>query len=263
VPLLAAIKHDEPMRGARPKQMIRALMHQAGLELPRRNGLRSTMAAALAPVARQFAPGTVIDVGVAWGTPGLLRAFPNARLLLIEPLEEFEDALQRLADRRGARVVRAAVGRQPGALELNVTTGLSDTSSYRSVDDVCVQRRTVPVTTVDLEVARWGLPGPYLLKIDVQGAELDVLCGATNTLQSTEVVLLEASLFDLYEGAPDVTAVIRRLDDLGFVLYDVFGGDRRPLDGALAQVDLVFSRRDGTLRRAHSYRSRPAANAAP
>ncbi|HEV2776388.1 MAG TPA: hypothetical protein VGV90_12410, partial [Solirubrobacteraceae bacterium] len=91
---------------------------------------------------------------------------------------------------------------------------------------------------------------------------LDVLAGAATTLQSTELILLEASLFHLYEDAPDVATVVRRLDELGFVLYDVFGGDRRPLDGALAQVDLAFSRRDGVLRRDQRYGVGGAASAA-
>ena len=254
-----AVEDDAPMRGARLRQVIRASLHGRGLELPRRGVLRSTMGAALAPLARRFTPATVIDVGVAWGTPGLLCAFPHARLLLIEPLAEFDRPLRRLAARRGAHVVRAAAGRQAGSIELNVTPGLSDTSAYRSADDVRAQRRTVPVTTIDAEVERLALPGPYVLKIDVQGGELDVLAGATTTLRCTELILLEASLFDLYEGAPDVTAVVEHLDALGFALHDVFGGDRRPLDGALAQVDLAFARRDGVLRREQRY---GAANAA-
>lgn len=250
------------MGGARRmRQTIRAYMHSRGLELWRRGGLRSTLRSALVPVARQFTPGTVIDVGVAWGTPGLLRAFPDARLLLIEPLAEFDVALRLLADRRDAVVVRAAAGRESGSMELNVTSALSDTSSYASADAVGVQRRTVPVTTVDAEVERCELPGPYVLKIDIQGGELEVLAGATNTLESTELIVLEASLFHLYQGAPDVTLVIKRLEAMGFVLYDVFGGDRRPLDGALAQVDLAFARRDGVLRRSHRYGGGPSAAA--
>jgi FkbM family methyltransferase len=221
--------------------------------------LRSTLRSALAPVARQFTPGTVIDVGVAWGTPGLLRAFPDARLLLIEPLAEFDAVLRRLADRRDAVVVHAAAGREAGSIELNVTPALSDASSYASADAVDVRRRVVPVTTVDAEVRRSDLPGPYLLKIDVQGGELEVLAGATKTLEHTELIVLEASLFHLYDGAPDITLVIKYLDAIGFVLYDVFGGDRRPLDGALAQVDLAFARRGGVLRRSHRYGADPAA----
>jgi hypothetical protein len=36
--------------------------------------------------------------------------------------------------------------------------------------------------------------------------------------------------------------------DRGFVIYDVFGGHLRPLDGALAQLDVAFARIDGVLR---------------
>ena len=49
----------------------------------------------------QFAPRTVIDVGVEAGTPELYRAFPDADLLLVEPMEEWRDHLYRLGTLQG------------------------------------------------------------------------------------------------------------------------------------------------------------------
>ena len=46
-----------------------------------------------------------------------------------------------------------------------------------------------------------SLHGPYLLKIDVQGAELDVLEGAQNLLKDTEAVVLEVSMFGFMAGS--------------------------------------------------------------
>ena len=43
-----------------------------------------------------IAPATVIDVGAANGTRALYEAYPDARLVLIEPLVEHEPDLQRL-----------------------------------------------------------------------------------------------------------------------------------------------------------------------
>jgi len=36
----------------------------------------------------QFIPGTIIDVGVAWGTPDLYEAFPASKFYLVEPLKD-------------------------------------------------------------------------------------------------------------------------------------------------------------------------------
>ena len=57
-----------------------------------------------------------------------------------------------------------------------------------SVDGV---PRQVPIITVDQACSDRNLKGPYLIKVDVQGAELQVLAGASRTLQQTEAVILE------------------------------------------------------------------------
>src|SRR5205823_1350672 len=111
--------------------------------------------------------------------------------------------------------------------------------------------RTVPVARLDELVAERALPGPYVLKADVEGAELDVLEGAGALLAHTELVLLETSLFAFWEGAPVLADVIAWMREHGFAVYDFYGGHLRPLDGALAQLDVAFVREDGRFR-AHS-----------
>src|SRR6185437_10394420 len=62
----------------------------------------------------KFRPATIIDVGVAEGTPDLYEAFPKAYLMLIEPVAEFfGDITQILAARPGVHVP-AALGNEPG-----------------------------------------------------------------------------------------------------------------------------------------------------
>jgi hypothetical protein len=43
------------------------------------------------------------------------------------------------------------------------------------------------------------------------------------------------------------------MKDRGFVAYDLFGAHTRPLDGALAQVDIVFVKERGRFRQSHVY----------
>src|SRR5947199_5134856 len=56
----------------------------------------------------------VFDVGVGWGTPELYEAFPQARHILVEPLVEYEPAIQQILDRYDADWVRAAAGAEAG-----------------------------------------------------------------------------------------------------------------------------------------------------
>ena len=60
-----------------------------------------------------------------------------------------------------------------------------------------------PMRTVDDVVRRdYGGRPPDLLKLDVQGYELEVLKGATESLRGIGVVLAEVNLLDLWDGVP-------------------------------------------------------------
>jgi FkbM family methyltransferase len=245
------------MDRAAARDAMKGLLARTGLEVRRRGaGPRRTLAEVLEHMrAQSVAPATVIDVGVASGTPELYAAFPDARLLLVEPLREYAPALEALRSERGAEVVQAAAGAEAGTVELTVHRVLACSSAIgeRTGDEADVTRRAVPVARVDALCAERGLPGPYVLKVDVEGFELDVVAGSEAILPETEVVLLEVSLFRLNGANPQLGDVVCAMRERGYAVYDIYGGHLRPLDGALAQVDLAFVRDDGPLRRSHAY----------
>jgi FkbM family methyltransferase len=202
-------------------------------------------------------PSTIIDVGVAFGTPELYRVFPEPTYLLIEPLAEFEPNLKALLSTqiRGSYEL-AAAGAAPGVINMALRGEAS--SAYRDIDrsNAAAQTRQVPVTTLDDLCEQRALTGPYLVKVDVQGAELEVLAGAKTTLIETEVVILEVSLFQLSEGIPQFADVVQTMDGYGFATYDLFEGLARPADGALAQIDMAFVKTAGRLRQYQGFRDR-------
>ena len=202
-----------------------------------------------------FHPRTVIDVGVATQTEELYRAFKDADILLIEPLAEFEPFLRDLCLSYNAQYVLAAAGETPGSAILNVHPDKFGSSFFKEVEGPGVDGvpREVPVVTIDDLCARRSLVGPYLMKVDVQGAEVQVLNGASRTLQKTEAVILEVTLFGTMIGGPQLYDVVSRMNELGFVVYDVYGFLYRPLDNALSQLDMVFVREHGPFRKTHAY----------
>lgn len=243
------------------KQTVKWAGARVGLDI-RRSGFRpdeerSLQRGALRQLARMgVTPATVVDVGAAHGTPALYETFPAARHLLVEPLAEFEAPLRALAaGLSDARVVMAAAGPCPGRIVLNVHPDLVGSSAYREDEDSDVNgtAREVPQVTVDELVASSRSAGPYLLKVDAQGYELDVLRGAVQVLPATEAVLLEVSLFRFFQGGPDFAEVVAFMRDLGLVAYDVLDLKYRPLDGAQSQVDIVFVPEASPLRRHHAY----------
>jgi FkbM family methyltransferase len=203
-------------------------------------------------------PETIIDVGAAHGRWSLeaQKVYPNARYLLVEPLVEYSTDPDSVRARlNGAIQVEAAATREAAVVELHVHEDLVGSSLRHEhdgteFDGLPRQVRGIPV---DMLVSEHRLSAPYLLKIDVQGAELDVLAGASQTLTETELVFVEVSLFQFYKGGPVFNDVTAHMAGLGFVPYDLVGGLYRPLDGALAQVDVVFARENGRLRRSQNH----------
>lgn len=85
-------------------------------------------------------------------------------------------------------------------------------------------------------------PGPrLLLKLDTQGADLDVLHGAANVLAQTDVVVTEAALQPIYAGAATFEDLYTLLRGNGFVLSGLFPVSRRS-DRSIIEADCVFVR---------------------
>lgn len=175
--------------------------------------------------------------------------------MLVEPLQEYEPVLQQITRRYQADYILAAAGASPGTITLNVHPDLAGSSIFTEAEDSDVNGvpRTVPVITLDRLCAEKSLSGPYLIKVDVQGAELTVLNGASQILSETELVILEVSLFQFFVNEPQLYDVVSYMKERGFVVYDIFGNHNRPLDGALCQVDMVFVKENGQFRKEHLF----------
>jgi FkbM family methyltransferase len=76
--------------------------------------------------------------------------------------------------------------------------------------------------TLDGIMLAYKLPTPDLLKMDVQGAEMDVLLGASMALKSATNVILELQTVEYNTGAPNATEVIAFMERRGFRLVQRF-----------------------------------------
>ena len=243
------------------KNAIRTLINRIGYDVRRLNPesrkIRTTIGESYSLICNiGFHPRTVVDVGVASGTRELYKAFPNSYFLLIEPLKECESSLKSILNAYKGSYVMAAAGSRSGKVTFNVHKNhLGGSSLYKESmgTEGDGYETTVPMIRMDDILKDKQLRGPYLIKVDVQGAELDVLEGAQQALLETEVVVLEVSLFEFMKGAPQFFDVVSYMKSHGFVAYDIILGVNRPLDNALGQVDIVFVRERGIFRQDHSY----------
>lgn len=205
-----------------------------------------------------FQPKTIVDVGVADGTLELYRHFDKPYLVLIEPMIEFKASIERILTKYSGESHFVAVGSSEGYVEFGVGPNAADFHNAKPIIDGAATMRKVPTARLDTLVQH--LSGPILLKIDVEGFELDVIDGAPNVLRGVEVAILETRLFDIFGGTPTFNQVCARMAAEGFEVHDIIDMIARPLDGALVLCDIVFVRQDSILRSDIRYETDEQAN---
>jgi FkbM family methyltransferase len=177
--------------------------------------------------ARGFRPSLIFDVGASdgWWTSMVRPIFPGARFVLVEPRETGREP-----------TVRAAVGAREGSAML---TDWDTASTLVPIDQPGVVQYAVPVTTLDRLAERFGIPD--LVKLDIEGLELDALRGAGTLLGRTELFVVEVAMYRFVER-PVFHEVVAYMAERGYFVYDVASFIRRPYDGAVGLMDLCFAR---------------------
>jgi len=168
---------------------------------------------------------TVIDIGCADGQFFLnLSAMgidSGAVPLNVDANTLYEESLKSIKNVVGGDYRISAVTNYVGELELT-TSAHPYWSSVRDEGDIYWKRLNklsskkvvVPATTLDLLCEQLSLKGPFLLKLDVQGAEAQVLEGASEALKNTHVVVCEADVDDFQT----INSCLVKND---FILYDL------------------------------------------
>jgi len=185
---------------------------------------------------------SIVDVGVREATPELISAFPSCRHHLFEPVNLFFPAIASAYSNVDHVLHPIALSDADTSMYLTVTSLQHDGEATHSAigsRDVPVDGRTV-LSCIPLDVRRFdSLPDQFgkdfLLKIDVDGVELQVLKGFGSQLSRASVVVIEAS-YTTYVGR------LQYLTENGFELYDIV--DMVYYGDGLYQFDAAFVRRD-------------------
>jgi FkbM family methyltransferase len=194
-----------------------------------------------------FAPATVFDVGVGFGTFGLYQLFPDAFYHLIEPTPESQPHLERIARSLNCQIHPLALGDCDGEAKFEIRADIQGSTLLEEVGERDFLRfETVPMQRFDTLFPR--VERPALAKIDVQGAEMMVLRGMAGRIAELDAVIVETSTIATVKGGAEVAEVMSFMREHGFVVADVLGLKRRPLDDATAQLDLLFVPEQSRLR---------------
>ena len=198
-----------------------------------------------------FFPKGIIDVGAHKGDwiRSVRHIFPNPPALSIEAREEQRASLSlTFSELPGVQFVIALLGSGPRS-DVQFQVHGTGSSLFAERSNASRTTRQMEMRTLDDVVSADGrLRAPIFLKLDIQGAELEVLRGAEKTLLLSEIVQVEVALLNYNEGAPLAAEVVAFMDTKDFVIYDI-AGFIRPTGADLVQIDILFARKDSRLRK--------------
>lgn len=179
--------------------------------------VRGLLEREIALVGRTIQAGQqAVDVGANLGiyTYALSRA--GAVVDAFEPQSACAGLLEAFAEsRRNVRVHRVALGAHPGQASLHVpiVEGQKQMGGAAIVSTETVATEVVTVRTLD----SFTLPNVELIKIDVEGFELEVIAGATETIRKSRPLLL-IEVERRHHGGP-IDSIVAGITSLGYSAF--------------------------------------------
>jgi FkbM family methyltransferase len=184
----------------------------------------------LLPASVDLRSALVVDVGANEGafSAGVLGVAPQARILAAEPGPGPRERLRaRIGDRPNVEIRDVAVAAESGTATFHLTAHDHNSSlhapreeSRDTIDAGWQVVQELEVRTVSLDELV-GDRTADVLKIDVQGSEMDVLAGGERALAHARAVLLEMNFFSQYEGDATFNVLHAEMDRRGFDLVNV------------------------------------------
>ncbi len=198
-------------------------------------------------------PSVVYDIGAHNGswTKGIQPLFPDAKFIAFEPNREHQELLQDISSHfillgNKSEIVPYYTN------AIGCTSGNSiylEKTIYFNPQTAFIQM--LPLVRLDEYIQKQNLPIPDFIKLDVQGAELDVLQGLGDYLKSVKYIVAETSLHRYNEGAPLIEDIITFLKNESFEIIDFV--ELHKINGYLAQVDILFAHTSTQLRKKDFY----------
>lgn len=185
---------------------------------------------------------SVLDVGVLSGTGPLMELFPHTHHHLFEPEAAHYDQIEEAYRTFPHTLHKMGLSDADGEATLagrTIDGATQITHSHIVIGEAPFDALTFSsITMRRLDTASAELSGPFLLKIDVDGHEMPILRGATETLAQTNIVMIEAPVSNV--GIPPILERASYLIDRGFMITDIV--DPMYYDGILWQVDVILTR---------------------
>jgi FkbM family methyltransferase len=196
----------------------------------------------LESIKKYFEPKSVLDIGANVGQfyNEIKPIFPNAYYYLIEGNDSCEVVLETLnvdysicllsdCEKEVDFYVRKHEPRCTG------NSIYRENTSFYDDDQIIILKKQTKTLSNILNNKVFDL-----IKIDVQGSEIDIINGGLDIFKNAKGVLMEISLVEYNQNAPVKEFVYEYMSNMGFIPIETIGNINHPITHELIQQDILF-----------------------
>ena len=188
---------------------------------------------------------TLIDVGSNKGQFSLMtrKFFPNIMIHSFEPQIEILNLQKKILGTNNINYYNFALGSEKKELKLYITKRKDSSSVLRPIlsnnkNYIINEKKKISVKKLDELLDFKSIEKPSIIKLDVQGYELEVLKGSEKTLDYIDYVIAEISSTEIYENQTQADELIKFLESKSFEIKDRCNLSR--VEDKLFQEDVLF-----------------------
>lgn len=226
------------------KYKIRGILNKFGIDVypfDYRNSVQSFLQALIA----QHNLTEIWDVGANSGQYAQMLRFLNFRgkIISFEALPNAYSVLVTKSKTDPLWIVNGpfAIGTQTGPVIFYETVDSVSSSALRPKFANIAQKIEVDVKPLSEFIQEPAILGRKLLKLDVQGAEVDVIKSCGKSIEYFEFVQLEASIKSLYDDEQNYIQIIEFLETIGFKPIYFFPGIGNE-NNEVIQIEIFFKK---------------------
>jgi FkbM family methyltransferase len=196
----------------------------------------------LETIKKYCEPKSILDIGCNTGQfyRDIKQIFPDAYYYLIDGNDKCEEAIKNLSVDYSIALLSDSIK------DIDFYTRISEptctgNSIYRENtlfyddDQIFIEKKTT--TTLNYLLADKIFD---LIKLDVQGSEIDIMNGAIEIIKQASGIILEVSLVEYNQGAPLKSTVVEFMNNLNFKQTEIIGYINHPITHELIQEDILF-----------------------